>query len=347
MKSQSYLNVLITGVILMGLLYIGKKLLIPFVLAVFIWYLINVLTEVYKKIPLGKFKLPASVSFILSIISIFVVITVLIQLITDNISDVVKLAPEYQKNLMKVFGQIFNLLHLEEPITFRQIMGNLKIGAILSQFAKALTGMMGNAGIIFIYLIFLFLEQKSISNKLNVFVASSEKGKDIFDIIRKIDSDTRLYIGIKTITSATTAILSYILLSAVGLDFAEFWAIMIFVFNYIPTVGSIVATIFPAVLALVQFPYFYPFFIITGGLVTVQFLIGSVLEPRLMGNKLNLSPLAILLSLTLWGSLWGVAGMILCVPIMVIAMIVLSHFPKTLPIAMLLSRDGKISQLKK
>ncbi|MBT3482207.1 MAG: AI-2E family transporter, partial [Opitutales bacterium] len=73
-----------------------------------------------------------------------------------------------------------------------------------------------------------------------------------------------------------------------------------------------------------------------------QILVGNLLEPRLMGNSLNLSPLVILLSLGLWGSLWGVSGMFLCVPITVIAMIICSHFPQTRPIAVLLSGNGQI-----
>ena len=78
------------------------------------------------------------------------------------------------------------------------------------------------------------------------------------------------------------------------------------------------------------------------GLAAVQISIGQLLEPRIMGQSLNLSPLVLLLSLAVWGSVWGVAGMFLSIPIMVTLMIILSHFPQTRPVAILMSQDGQI-----
>jgi len=101
-------------------------------------------------------------------------------------------------------------------------------------------------------------------------------------------------------------------------------------------------------LTLVQFPTLGPFIVTISVLTAVQFCIGSLLEPRLMGNRLNLSPIVILLSLGLWGSVWGIPGMFLCVPITVIIMIICSYFPTTRPLAILLSGNGKVvSGLKK
>jgi len=133
-----------------------------------------------------------------------------------------------------------------------------------------------------------------------------------------------------------------VVLHFVGVDFASFWAVLIFLLNFIPTIGSIIATAFPSVLTLVQFDTLGPFVITITILSAIQFCIGSLVEPKLMGNRLNLSPIVILLSLGLWGSIWGIPGMFLCVPITVILMIVCSYFPDTRPIAVLLSGNGKV-----
>jgi len=95
-------------------------------------------------------------------------------------------------------------------------------------------------------------------------------------------------------------------------------------------------------LALVQFDSAGPILTVGGGIALVQLVNGQILDPRLTGRSLNLSPLAIILSLTLWGMLWGIAGMFLCVPITVVAMIVLSHFEATRPVAVMLSQEGRI-----
>ena len=99
---------------------------------------------------------------------------------------------------------------------------------------------------------------------------------------------------------------------------------------------------FPAILALVQFDTFTPFVILVATLGAVQFVVGNVVEPRLMGSSLNLSPLVVILSLSLWGQLWGVVGMFLSVPLTVITMIILSNFSATQPFAVALSQDGQI-----
>ena len=89
-----------------------------------------------------------------------------------------------------------------------------------------------------------------------------------------------------------------------------------------------------------QFDTFLPFLIVTPSLAVVQVFIGNFLEPMLMGSSLNISPFATLVSLAVWGSIWGIPGMFLCVPITVIAMIVFAYFPRTRPIAVMLSTDG-------
>jgi len=119
--------------------------------------------------------------------------------------------------------------------------------------------------------------------------------------------------------------------------------------NFIPNIGSIIAVIFPVTISLIQFQAdaFYwiisfQFIVITSMLIGIQVFMGNVVEPRWLGNSLNLSPLAILISLTVWWGIWGVVGMFLSVPIMVILNIVLANFEKTRKIAIFLSQDGNV-----
>ena len=147
---------------------------------------------------------------------------------------------------------------------------------------------------------------------------------------------------VKFFTSFLTAIITYIIMESVNLDFSLFWAILIFLLNFIPTIGSIVASIFPILLSLLQYNNtFVPFTIISVGIITTQLIIGNIIDPKLTGNSLNLSPLVLILSLVVWGHIWGIMGMFLSVPIMIIITITLFEFPQTKKIAILLSRDGE------
>ena len=139
---------------------------------------------------------------------------------------------------------------------------------------------------------------------------------------------------------------SYVIFRLVGLDFAETWAILIFLLNYIPTIGSIIGVVFPTLLALLQFETLTPFLIIATSCTGLQVLIGNIVEPSFMGRTLNLSSLVIVLSLIFWGTLWGFAGAFLSVPIAVIAMIVCTHVPQWRPVAILLSKDGRVQAAK-
>ena len=324
------------------ILHIGQRLIIPFILAIFIWYLINVLSFVIMKLKIGGKSLPAPLRYLASVLLIVGILSIFFNFITKNVSEVVQVAPEYQERFEPMIDKVYSWLPFDNPPPLKEFVAQFDFSGLISKVAGALGSLAGNAGLISIYVLFLFLEQRSFGPKIKAMTQGANHESDVFQIIEQIDKDTRKYIGIKTLASLTTGLVSYGIMTSVGLDFAAFWALLIFFFNFIPTIGSILATIFPSVLALIQFQEPTPIGLVIGGVAATQVLVGNVLEPRFLGNSLNLSPLVILLSLGLWGSLWGVPGMFLCVPITVIAMIIFSHFPQTRPIAVLLSGDGRI-----
>ena len=324
------------------ILFIGQKLIIPFILAIFIWYLINVLSFAIMKLKIGGRALPASLRYIASVLLIVGILSVFFTFITKNVSEVIQVAPEYQAKIEPMIDKVYGWLPFEKPPPLKEFAAQFDFSGLIKNVAGALGSLAGNAGLISIYVMFLFLEQRSFGPKIKGMARGNIKETEVLKIIEQIDRDTRKYIGIKTFSSLTTALLSYGVMTWAGLDFAAFWALLIFFFNFIPTVGSILATVFPSILALIQFESPSTVGLVIGGILATQILVGNLLEPRLMGNSLNLSPLVILLSLGLWGSLWGVSGMFLCVPITVIAMIICSHFPQTRSIAVLLSSNGQI-----
>ncbi len=344
MKGFRFAATLGSVVLLFFLLKLGRDLLLPFVYALFIWYLINVVTYAFRSIKYEQFRMPTPICFLLSVSSILGIGSMVVRILSSNISSIASGSGVYREKVGSVVSRLFRLAELPEPESLSALLRDIDLSKFMTDVALSLTSVASSTGLILIYLIFLFLEQKSFSNKLKALAKAPDQEQNILRLIRKIQSDIRLYIGIKTFTSALTGILSYLIMSAVDLQFASFWALLIFLLNYIPSVGSILATIFPSLLALMQFDLSGRFFVIAGGVTILQFIIGNLLEPRLMGNSLNLSPLVILFSLTFWGAMWGIPGAFLCVPIMVILMIVLSHFPSTQPIAIMMSRDGYVTK---
>lgn len=322
-------------------LWVAQALLVPLAIAVLIWYMINALARLYTRFVFKS--APGWAALTLSLATMAVGIGVVVDVVQNNIADVQQAAPGYKDGLDRWLTRIYALLNIEDQPTFSELIQQLNISTIVTRFAGAMTGIVGNLALIIVYVGFLLYEQKTFSNKLIRMFPQPEKRRDVQSVIENIQSQIQTYIWIKTLVSVAVGLVGYVVLALVGVDFASFWAFAIFLLNYIPIIGSVIATLFPALLTLVQFDTLTPFFVVGIGLTTAQFIVGNVIEPKLMGNSLNLSPLVVLLSLALWGSLWGIPGMFLCVPIMVIILIILSHFDPTRPLAVMLSESGELA----
>ncbi|WP_020158387.1 AI-2E family transporter [Methylobacter marinus] len=331
-------------VVVLVFLYVGRNLLIPLVVALFIWYLVNVIAISYSSFSVFGKRLPKWLAFILSGTTILLLTQGLVNLITGNVYQVVEAAPQYQENLVRQFRALLENFSIEHSQALTEYFANLELGGMLAMLVKSMANLIGNLGLISIYLLLLFIEQPYFMKKIERALMGNQGHDDVLAVFQAIDADIRTYIGVKTFTSFLTAAISFVILSWTGLDFAELWAVLIFVLNFIPNIGSIVATILPSLLALVQFEPLTPFLVIFFGIGATQIVIGNILDPNLMGHRLNISPLVIVLSMLLWGYLWGVPGLFLGVPMMVILMIVLYHFEDTRWVAVLLSRDGRLRE---
>ena len=267
-----------------------------------------------------------------------------INFLSSTVDDVLEIAPVYQQNLnARLESLAFVDIGEFEGQSFGQLLSSwIDIPAYARSIASSLTSILASGGLILIYLGFLFLEQGHFNKKIAALVSDREREEDINKLLHRIRDDIQKYVIIKVFTSSLTGILSYVFLRFMEVDFAGVWGLIIFLLNFIPTVGSIVATIFPALIAFAQSDGYSLFFIVLSGVGLIQICIGNILEPRLTGSSFNLSPIVILLNLALWGYIWDIPGMFLCVPFLIIITIILSHFPQTRPIAVMLSSDGKL-----
>ena len=344
MKVLNYLAVFIFVVLAFYLLYIGKDLLLPLVIAIALWYLIFTLGNAFARLSVGQFQFPKSVCLVASFFTFIGLAWLVINFLSSTVDDVLEIAPVYQQNLnARLESLAFVDIGEFEGQSFGQLLSSwIDIPAYARSIASSLTSILASGGLILIYLGFLFLEQGHFNKKIAALVSDREREEDINKLLHRIRDDIQKYVIIKVFTSSLTGILSYVFLRFMEVDFAGVWGLIIFLLNFIPTVGSIVATIFPALIAFAQSDGYSLFFIVLSGVGLIQICIGNILEPRLTGSSFNLSPIVILLNLALWGYIWDIPGMFLCVPFLIIITIILSHFPQTRPIAVMLSSDGKL-----
>lgn len=326
------------------LLVVGQDIVMPFVLAIFLAYLILAAAHALQRIPLGKRRLPGGVSLALAVVALIGLIGLLVQIVAGNISAVVEAAPGYQDRLQAMLTQvnawIAAAIGQERPISLATLASELDLRAIVGRFVGAFQSIAGATVQIVAYVFFLLLEHRTLDRKIKALFPESEREQTVRATIAKIGGRIETYVLIKTFVSFLTGLASYIVLTIAGIDFAAFWALLIFVLNFIPYVGTPIGIAFPVLLALLQFDTLVTPVIVLGCLIGVQMVVENGLEPKLMGNSLNLSPVFMILSLSVWGALWGITGMILAVPIMVMLMITCAQFPSTRGLAILMSESG-------
>jgi AI-2 transport protein TqsA len=320
----------------------GKSFFIPIVIALIAVYLVHAVSRLIKCLPkIGRY-IPGPVAVVMAFIIIFALGYGLFSIVADNAQSVANEAPKYQARLIALQKEWFAKFKIEEPASIGEIVRQIDIRSTFTTVASSVATLLGNLTLILLYSLFLLIELRFLPSKLDALFPDPPRRELIREMLTRIDKDIQTYLGVKTLVSLITALLSYTIMRIVGLDFAEFWALLVFVLNFIPTIGSIFSTLFPTMLALVQFESLGPVLFVAIGITAVQQLMGSILEPNIMGESLNLSPLVVFLSLILWGNLWGILGMFLCVPITVILVIILSNFERTRWVAVMLSKNGTL-----
>jgi predicted PurR-regulated permease PerM len=324
------------------LLIVGAPILLPFVIAIFVTYLISAVAAATARIKVGGRTVPRPLRYGVSMALVLLMGWLMLKLVIGNIGQVIAAAPLYEQNLVRVANQVAGWLGLEELTDLRGLMQGRNLATLVRSLALSLTSMLGSLGTVAIYTVFLLLERANLSKKIAALFPEPEREALVRRIIQRIGKEIQTYVWLKTLISLATSAASYLVMKAVALDLAEFWALLIFGLNFIPYIGAWLGVLFPASMALVQFHTPTPILAVVGGLTVTQFTGGSIIEPRIMGTGLNVSPVVMLLSLALWGTIWGVVGMFLAVPLMVVIMIVCSNFPATRPIAILLSADGEL-----
>ncbi len=340
MKNVATISITAFTVIL-ALIY-GQSLLIPFFGALLLWIMVKGITSGINRIRIFREFVPRWIKTTISSILLIAALVFTSSLLSSSADQLKTSFPVYESNIHLLATEIEGYLSIDIKAFFQNNAQSINYGSILTKIINALSELLGSTFMVLIYVLFLFLEARNFSTKLHILFATNDKHQQVVEVLQKIEHSVSQYLGLKTLVSFITGLASYIALWFIGIDAPAFWAILIFILNFIPTIGSLTATIFPAVFCLLQFGSFGPGLMVLLIVGSIQVLVGNILEPRFMGNSLNISPMVAILSLSFWGLIWGVVGMILSIPITVIAIIICSQFPQTRSVAILLSENGNI-----
>ena len=337
-------SLLIICIVLIITLIYGQSLMVPFVFALLLWTFVRGLKNLLDKVRFIRNNFPSWIKSLIISLLIVVILGLVSTVLTSSINTLAKSYGKYESNLEAITQQINTMMDIDLEGWIRNHASDFDFGGILSAIFSSLTELLGNAFMILLYALFIFLEETNFNKKLRLVFTESENYEMVNETLDKIERSVAQYLGLKTLVSLITGVLSFFTLMIIGIDSPAFWAFLIFLLNYIPTIGSLIATLFPAIFCLLQFGEFTPAIMVLIFVGAIQVLVGNLIEPRIMGNSLNISPLAAIIALSFWGAIWGITGMIMSVPITVIAVIIFSQFQQTRSFAIMLSEKGRVNK---
>ncbi len=337
-------SILVISIASVCILVFTQKLLVPFVLAIFLWFIVKTIVRLLDKMDFFREKIPSWLKTISAFVVIILSIVFVGQLLISSVQNLSNSLPLYEANINHILAKINEAFDINIISMATNYFKDFNFTSIVMNLINSLTDIFGSVSVILLYVIFLLLEESTFNTKLQAMVDDIDNYKRIRSILAEISHSIESYISLKTLVSFLTAFLSFIALWAFDVEAPVFWAFLIFILNYIPTIGSLIATGFPAIFALLQFGDWVQPLIILGVVGGIQLVVGNVVEPRMMGNSLNISPLVVIVALSVWGAMWGITGMILSVPIMVVIIIICSKIPALQSIAILLSEKGNIKK---
>ena len=288
----------------------------------------------------SRLKVPNWLATTLALIGIALGLLWISTTIVAQVNEIVFLSISYAERAQAAIPALTQRLGPEAQERIITALTNFNITGWIRSLAGQASGILSGSVLVILFVGFMFAEQVWFPQKVERLSEDADQARQVRRIITSIMHRVNRYLVVKTGVSLVTATLVWLIFNGFGLELATAVAILTFVLNFIPSVGSIVATVVAALLV----------FVLTGDMTTtlivgalctlVQFVIGNVIDPMLLGQTLRLSSFGIILSLAFWGAVWGVPGMFLAVPIMVALMIVCAHIPWLRPVAVMLSREG-------
>lgn len=347
-SGMSGIWIIATGVMI-ALLYFGRAILAPFALAVFLFLVVEGFARVIDE---RSDLLKRGWSRALAILTVLGGFIGFIVLLARGVAQFGGQSAEYERKINQLITDAYALFQIGDAPTLTELVFNETGQRFFGTIANATSSLTGDLVLILIYVAFLFLAQSAWPQKLDRIFPDDEQRAQVKQVGNEARKGIETYLWTQTVISALITVLTYVTLIAIGLENVLFLCALIFILNFIPTIGSIVAALVPPLFALVQpeIPLWIPgedpqntyifAALVFAGVSFWQFSIGNFVQPRIMGDTLNLSALVVLLALAIWGAIWGIPGMFLSAPLTVLMMILFAQSESTRWIAILLSANG-------
>ncbi len=321
MNENKLLNITLGIIVTALVVYILKTLksiFIPLTFAIFLSLIFAPLVEYLK-----KKRFPQFLIIIILVLIIFITFNMIGTIIYTSVASFAKNFPSYEEKItLTIQNFIYKLEipkeslkeYIRNKVNWFDIADKLSLSKVITNTMGTFINFFINLLLTIIFMIFIISERTQISQRISNVITEKRKHKTI-KMVQAIERQIMRYIFNKTIISLITGLIGMFFVWLYGIDFVIVSGLLLFILNYIPSLGSFIASAFPIMISLVEYGLGWQTFAITISLILLQITMGNIVEPKLMGSGLRLSPLVILISLIFWYWIWGPVGMILAIPI--------------------------------
>lgn len=308
-------ELILCGVVITIALIYTKPVLVPFIFAIFYYVMSLPIVHFFER----KLKVPRIVAVFLTVSAATLVTGAILLMLTVSVESFVSQIDQYKNNFLEIadwtastalqFGYDLN------PDALKHSLLTLPLFKIASGFAGTALGLLGDVFLTILIYMFLITGGSNDSKKSSLWI--------------ELESKISTYVILKTLISAATGVMVGVLFAAFGVELAVSFGIITFLLNFIPNIGSVVAFLLPLPVLILQFGLSWYLWMILGLSLFLQFVVGNIIEPKLVGGDMDLHPVTVLLFLIFWGLVWGLPGMFLAVPITALVKIVLAKIKPT------------------
>jgi len=307
-----------------ALLISAKTLFVPFILAIFLLYMLNPLIGF-----LENRGIPAGIAGFVALLFVMVVMTVLGQIISGSIQEFAQDFPRFEPRIRELSDSVMGMIpggeHLGDPSSpVAAALESVSLPGLIASLVGSLGALASEVVLVLLILAFMLAGRNQLSAKIPV-AFEEELAAKILKVVEDVNQQVQRYIIAKSFVSLLTAVLSMIVLWLFGIDFILIWGLLIFILNFIPNIGSIIAILLPISLSVIQLDSLIGVLWLAVCLVAIQFIIGNVVDPKLVGDRIGVSPVTILFALVAWSWMWGLVGMFLAVPLTVLMKIIFEN----------------------
>lgn len=339
-RIQTGALIIIAFAVVLFLLVQARFMLISLATAIVVFALTSDVINFIARQRIGPFHIPNWVASLAALGLISTTLLILTSILLAQINTVLITTLSYAELAPSAVASLFRWMGDDIELAVLNSLQSVEVSGYVRTLAGQASNLMQGTVLVILFVGFLFAERIWFNTKLTNFFKDPEQADRVGHIIGSIIHRVNYYLLVKTAVSIVTGIMVFAVARGFSLELATALGVLTFVLNYIPNVGSIVATLMVALVAFVQTgdpATTAVIFVICGA---IQFLNGNIIDPLMMGRALRLSSFGIIISLAFWGAVWGIPGMFLSVPIMVMLLVVCSSVPVLRPIAILLSREG-------